>query len=139
MDITFTNFICFILLLVTICAFCLVYLEQDNIKKYFSSKHEKLVGIVRVKFSIDHIGMDDDYDFYSYASSHYADVYCYENEAGKRKLNINPYNYSGSYSHIKNSDIYAKLKDWKSGRSNLFNFPSCQQVLNGSNIITLQS
>jgi hypothetical protein len=138
MNITFTNFICFILLLVSICALCLAYLESNNISDYFKKKYknkqEKLVGVVRVHFNVVYHSTYPDYD--PLVNTYYVDVYCYESLNGRRKLNINPYTYHGGYGVIKKTETYAKLKDWYSGRSNLYKFPTCAQVLNGMAIIT---
>lgn len=128
-----------IITIVVVCGLALLYLEQETIKEYFQNKNERLVGIIRVPFLYHsaHITnrnwdelpslMKEDYN--------YADVYCYENRKGKRKLNINPYAYSGSHSYIKQTEPYSKLLDWRASRSNLYNFPSYGQVMDGSDIV----
>jgi hypothetical protein len=112
--------------------------EWNKLNNYFNNP-EKLVAIVRVPFSVARITYSGgDYDARATnhgTSNHYADVYCYEKENGKRTLVINAYNFTGSHSFVKSNEIYTRLLDWKHGRSNLFNFPSYRQVLNGSSII----
>jgi hypothetical protein len=107
----------------------------NKYNNYFTNP-EKLVAIVRVPFRVTYSGGDYDTRATNHGTSnHYADVYCYEKENGKRTLVINAYNFSGSHSFVKSNEIYTRLLDWKQGRSNLFNFPSYRQVLNGSSII----
>src|ERR1700757_106985 len=89
----------------------IVLLYQHEVREFVRIKEERLVGIVRVPFEVVTTWGTAEIQY----ASRYADVYCYENDIGKRQLNINPYNYSGKHSRITNTEIYAKLKDWKSG------------------------
>jgi hypothetical protein len=128
----------YLLFIIVAIAVTVCYLEWDKISNYINNP-EKLVAIVRIPFSASHVTYSSgDYDSTATKQSttyHLADVYCYEKENGRRALVINAYNFSGSLSLVTSQEDYVKLIDWKKGRSNLFNFPSYHQVINGTSII----
>jgi hypothetical protein len=111
----------FLCIFLTITAISILYGAQ--IKEYFRKKKEILVAIYRIPFK-----------YYDYGwEKAVMDVYCYENEIGKRRIDCKQYTGKSHYEPYR-TDQYSNLKDWAAGTSNLYSFPSYAVVAEGGAI-----